>query len=103
MGIITSLLLALTLLKIVAIINAVHWVRKHGNAYGQAFATNQPESDAARFSLLEAHNGRFFPFGAKGSQLPEILRSRMRNYIGEAPEADSRYSSELFTIAVGWC
>jgi hypothetical protein len=61
----TLILFGLVAVKVAAISNATRWARTHGNSYEEAYETHPPQSDEARFKLLEAYNGRFFPFGAK--------------------------------------
>jgi hypothetical protein len=73
MGLVTVALLGVLVLKMVAVLNAIRWLHRHGPAYHRLLVANPPAGVADRERLIERHGGSFFPFGVKDYRLRRFL------------------------------
>lgn len=69
MVIVTTLLLGLVGLKLVAIGNAIAWLYRQGTRYRPRLVTAPPDTTAAQYRLYDELDGGFFPFGVKDYRL----------------------------------
>jgi hypothetical protein len=69
----TLCLLAIALLKIVSVLQAITWVRRHGARYISSLRTNPPGSECDYWQALRQAHGAWFPFGVKDFVLRDFI------------------------------
>jgi hypothetical protein len=57
-----------------AIVNAVIWLREHGEQYRKEHVERKPQTVLALEVLLDVHQANFFPFGLKEHRLARYMR-----------------------------
>lgn len=73
MYIVTSLLILLLCLKLLAIGNAIRWLINQGISYRQYCEKNRPFQPSDFFGAFEQHKANFFPFGFKDYRLRKFV------------------------------
>lgn len=78
------ILIAVQALKVVAILNAIRWINRHGSRYKQGIESLSGDPTPAEYwDVLDASHGGFFPFG--------VLEFRLQRYAHSLKtDADSR-------------
>jgi hypothetical protein len=75
MVLITAGLLAVVLLKILAVVNAIRWLHTHGPAFSTALAEEPPRTVVDQERLYDRLWADFFPFGVKDYRIRRMARS----------------------------
>src|SRR6266545_4372756 len=75
MLVITAGLLAVVLLKILAVVNAIRWLHTHGPAFAMALAEEPPRTVVDQERLYDRLGADFFPFGVKDYRIRRMARS----------------------------
>lgn len=81
MVIIPALLCLVTLLKLIAISNAIRWLGSGATRYRKEFITRRPQTTLALEVLLQVHHADFFPFGLKDYRLARHMRALPRRSV----------------------
>jgi hypothetical protein len=74
MVVVTVGLLAVVLLKILAVFNAIRWLHSHGPAFAAALAEQPPQSVVDQERLYDRLGADFFPFGIKDYRIRRMAR-----------------------------
>jgi hypothetical protein len=74
MVVVTAGLLAVALLKALAVGNAIRWLDRRGPAFRAALAAGRPDTVIAQEHAYDRLGGAFFPFGVKDYRLRRLIR-----------------------------